>query len=305
MSERYKDFEKTNRIWGFTEMSPPRFEEIDLDLMIAGDTDSVYLKIPESLTVDRSPDDIVGTCDEIARAIDKTFPEFVQSVFNCPDERKDTIKTDREAVSDKSLFLTKKRYIMRIVDMEGSKPPPGKDLKIMGVEIKKSDSSVAVKTMLMELVNAILDGNSMSDVLAMIAKMKRDFKTRFSIEEIGTPVSCNTLKKAEDIFRTTGSMKGIAWQARSAMFYNKVRTNVDRPCYPGDKILSVYIKHPESKYIGFPADLDRLPDWANEIVFDYDAEWQKANKKLTNYLKAIGWDLESRKEKQKTELFGF
>lgn len=300
---RHEDFVETNLIWAFdTTGVHPVYKEHDLNHMLAGDTDSAYMFIPESFTDGASNDEIVEKCDEIGGNIDKTFPDFTKSVFNCPDDRLDTIKTDREAVSDKSLFLTKKRYIMHVINMEGD---PCDKLKIMGVELKKSDVSVATKTILRELVDAILDGNSMRTVLDMVTMMKRDFSTRFSPHDIAKPSSCKTLKAAQEIYRETGSMKGFHYTARAAMFYNKICTKSDHRINPGDKIKIIYIKHPDSKYIAFPSEAEELPDWFGDYVIDYDTEWKKTFKKVNNYLTAIGWDLESRRKEKRQELLGF
>lgn len=300
---KYVDFKETNRIWFFTKNEHGfNFEEVDLNFMVAGDTDSCYMRLPESITDGKTDEEIIEKCDEIAKQIDDTFPQFCMDIFNCPEERNRTIKTDREAVSDKSLFLTKKRYIMHVIDMEGARVDYNKN---MGTEIKKSDTSVAVKTLLTELVDMILDGASMDDTLESIKQQKIIFADRFSLNEIGTPKGCKTLKKAEDTFRATGSMKGIPYQARCAMFYNKVRKDSDPVIYPGDKFRLLYIKHPESKYIGIPIDMETPPEWISDFVIDYDREWKNAYKKITNYLASVGWDLESRKEKQREELFGF
>lgn len=298
----YEDFTETNRIWFFTEDEVPKFVEMDLPHMVAGDTDSCYMSVPEIVTSGRSVEEVVATCDEIGGLIGDTFPEFSRRIFNCPADRLGSIKTDREAVSDKSLFLTKKRYIMHVVDMEGT---PCDKLKVMGVESKKSDTSPAVKVLLDELVDAILDGKSMDDVLKLTNKMKREFATRFTPREIAKSVGCNTLKKAQNTFAATGDMKGIPYQARAAMFYNKMRTTADKEIYAGDKIKLIYIIHPESKYIGLPVDTEEPPEWFNEIIIDYKTEWNNANTKIVNYLKALGWDLESRKKQQSKDLFGF
>ena len=155
METEYVDFEDTNVVWGWTKDNDEyEFNKIYLNNAIAGDTDSVMMSLNGIVTEEDDINDIVELADTIAKKTNDSFPEFIQKAFNCPSSRKDVVTTDREIISDKSFFLTKKRYVMHVVNDEGKEVDK---LKIMGVEIKKSDTPVAVKEMLMEMVNMILD----------------------------------------------------------------------------------------------------------------------------------------------------
>lgn len=266
------------------------------------DTDSSMVKLPDSLQ-GVNEEDLILIADTVADAVNDSFPQYMQDIFNIPDSRKDVIQTGREIVFDKAFFLTKKRYIIHVIDDEGKKCDK---LKIQGVEIKKSDTSTAVKTLLMELVNDILDDKSMECVLDRIRVMKEEFRDRFTPQEIATPISCRTLKKCQDSFKITGSMKGFPYQVRAAMFYNSLCGPKDQLVYSGDKIRLLYITGASSKYIGFPADLEEMPEWwLDDFKIDYNTEWDKAHKKLTNYLTAMGWDNGSRKRAAAEDIFGF
>lgn len=308
----YEDFEELGKdnfsdvFWGWTEDEDGnlKFSDIVAENIIFGDTDSAGFSLEEIITdPEHDLDEVVEISDTIGNMVNETFPDFCQKVFNCPPDRKDTILTDREIVSDKSFFLTKKRYIMHVVDSEGKRGDL--PLKIMGVEIKKSNTSTATKEMLLDLVNMILDGRDMPYVLNQIKRMKRDFRDR-TPEEIATPLSVKSLRKSEGIFDMTGSMKGIWWGCRAAMFWNQIKTKHDPKVNSGEKVGLLYIKDQRSSYIGYPIDLISFPEWFNnDIVLDYDVMWKKVEKTLTNYLESMGWDVKSRKENQRKELFGF
>lgn len=276
------------------------FTEYTANNAIFGDTDSAGFLIEDKVRGE-SVDDIVLLADTIGELTNKAFPGFCMHAFNCPESRKHSIQTDREVVSDRSLFLSKKRYIMHLVDVEGSRVDK---LKIMGVELKKSDTSKAIKDMLRVLVNHILDGHREDDILAAIQEMKKDFK-KISPHDIAKPMSVNTLKKCEDSYRMTGSMKGFPYQVRAAMFWNSNCGPNDRRIMPGDKIRLLYIKNKKSKYIAFPVDMITMPEWFNEIIIDYDKEWDNANKKIESYLSSIGLDVAGRKAAIRDKLFGF
>lgn len=297
-----EDFLETNVIWGWVDSDDGyRWGSIDLNNARAGDTDSIMLEFPPSIAADLDVDSSVEIADTIGKLTNKAFPDFCMHAFNCPEERKHTIQTDREVVSDKSLFLSKKRYIMHIVDSEGQRVDK---LKIMGVELKKSDTSKAIKTLLMELVLAILDGKTEAELLPLIKEMKIRFRN-FPPSEIAKPINVKTLKKCQDMYETTGDMKGFPYQVRAAMFWNSLCGKTDKTIVPGDKVGLLYIKHPKSKYIAFPIDMTTFPEWFSELQVDYETEWTKAHNKLESYLASIGLDIQGRKDSIKQELFGF
>ena len=297
------DFVETNVIWGWVDDADIgyRWDKIDLNNLKFGDTDSAGLSVHHLFPVDVGVDEVVEVADTIGMLTNKSFPDFCMHAFNCPEARKNVIKTDREVVSDKSLFLSKKRYIMSVVDNEGQRV---NKLKIMGVELKKSDTSKAIKSLLMELVMAILDGRNEEELLPMIKEMKIRFKT-FPASEIAKPISVKTLKKCQDMYNTTGDMKGFPYQVRAAMFWNTLCGRTDKTIVPGDKVGLLYIRHHKSKYIAFPIDMTNFPEWFETIQVDYDTEWEKAHKKLESYLASIGLDIQGRKDTIKQELFGF
>jgi DNA polymerase elongation subunit (family B) len=298
----YKDFQEINRFFVPIPQDDGNilYTEYHADNIIAGDTDSGYFKLPS--TFDQlSNEEVVEICDEICEITNASFDEYCSRVFNMPKERKGSIAADREAVSDKSLFLTKKRYIMHIVNMEGKWVD---ELKIKGVEIIKSDTAPIVKKMLMELVSMILDDRTRTEVMNRIKGMKKEFYAA-EIKDLASPSGCKTLLKAQKQLEETGTMKGAHYSARAAIFYNSMCSDRDTFVRAGDKVGIVYIRHPQSKYLAYPIDATELPKWIDDIIIDYDAEWEKADKKLTNYLTSMGWDMVSRNNQTKKDLFGF
>jgi DNA polymerase elongation subunit (family B) len=271
--------------------------------ILVHNTDSAYMKYPEKILREEKEDidNIVTIGDTIGVLTNEAFPDFCKTAFNCPDDRKHIVQTERETVFDKAFFLSKKRYILHVVDDEGERVDK---LKIMGVEIKKSNTADAVKEMLMRLVEMILDGYDEDEVKRDIRRMK-DSYADYDLRDIATPMNCKTLKTAQDQFEATGSMKGLHYSARSAMFYNSLCGPYDKQINPGEKIGLLYVRHPKSKYIGFPLDASNLPDWLYEIQIDYDTMWDKAHKTITNYLESLEWDSKSKKKKTKEKLFGF
>jgi DNA polymerase elongation subunit (family B) len=299
---KWEDFIKTNHVWGWVEEDGTyAFREFPLSRLIAGDTDSCMLSLEGIIDKDESVDNVCHLADELAGIVNSSFPEFVKQAFNCPEERKHTIQTDREIVSDKSLFLTKKRYIMHMVDKEGERVDKK---KIMGVELKKSDTSDAAKEILSELVDMMLDNIPKEEIREHVKELKRTFSQR-PLKTIARPISVKGLRKYEGIYRVEGSMKGFPYQVRGAMYYNSLCSSSDKPIGPSDKIGVLNIKDPNYNHIAFPIDREHLPDFMKTLVYDYDVMWNATYKKIESYLSSIGFDIQGLKDTKKRELFGF
>lgn len=300
----FEDFSSTNVVAGWVydqDNDTWSWEIVDLNNLIAGDTDSGMFALGEKLSDSLSVEETIDIADTIGTMTNESFPSFCMHAFNCPASRKDVVQTDREIVSDKSIFISKKRYAMHVVDSEGKRVDK---MKIMGLEVKKSDTSVATKRFLMELLMMMVDGKDRESIIKRIDEMEIEFET-LPATEIAKPINVKTLKKCQDIFDMTGDDKGFPYQVRAAMFWNSMCSNKDKKILPGEKIGLVYIRHPKSKYIGFPVDMTTFPEWFDEIIIDHKTEWSKVSKKLENYLASMGWDIAGYRDSVKKELFGF
>lgn len=267
---------------------------------IAGDTDSCYMRLP-FVKEGMSNEEVCEIADEIGAHANDLFPDFIKEAFNIPESRKDVIQTDREVVSDKSLFVTKKRYAAHIINKEGKWTD---EMKIMGLEIRKSNTPAILKRFLQTIVDKALDDYDADQMSQLVREMRKEYMDT-PFHEIATPMGCNTLKAAQQQVAETGSMHGLHYSARAALFYNSMCSERDQPVRPGDKIALVYIKHPQSKYVGYPVDAPHLPDFMKDIVIDYKTQWSKAEKTINGYLQSMGFDLSSRKKDIKRNLFGF
>lgn len=298
VSKKYEDFSETNHIWCF-DIVDDDFKFIKLNNLCAGDTDSGYFDISKKFS-DYPIDEIVEVADDVVREVDRKFPEFLKLAFNCPEDRLRSVRTEREVVSDRSFFATKKRYAMHIVDDEGKRVDK---MKIMGLEVKKSDTSKAAKRFLRKCIDMIIDGCSREELLDYKNEFKREFFT-LGISEIGVPMPATKLTKYTNELKCSGSMKGFPYHYRAALFYNFMCGPEDREVYAGEKFYVCNIKNPDSKYIALPVALNKMPSFIDEVIIDYEAMWKKTDKKISNYMESLGWDLKSRMEKQAASLFG-
>lgn len=299
ISEVWPDFKETNHVWCF-DIKTGEFKKYDLKHMVAGDTDSGYFNLPIEITEDDTIDDIVGLCDSIAEEVDSAFPEFVKMAFNCPEERKDTVKTDREVVADRSFFVTKKRYAMRVIDDEGKRV---NKTKMMGLEIKKADTATSVKAFLKKMVTMVLDGCDRDDLLEAKKQFKEEF-FQMGIRDISPAMPANRLADYERQLEAQGNMKGFPYHMRAALHYNSLCGVKDRKIYVGEKFYVCNIKGSKSKYISMPVDLNRTPEIVESVIIDYQVMWKKAEKKINNYMKALGWDIAGMVVNNSTSIFG-
>jgi len=268
--------------------------------VIAGDTDSVYLNLSSVFKADADIEEVVEFADTLGTKVNEAFPRYMEDIFNVPRDRTSVIQTDREVVSDKSLFIAKKKYIMNVQDSEGKRK---EFVKIKGAEIIKSTTSPLIQTMLRDLVGMIFENADYEKIKSYID----DFKEKYflmSPQEIGTPTTIRNLTKNEIQFEEKG-FAGMAQHAKASLIYNALRSARDEPIYSGSKIKIVYVTHAEFNAIAFPADLTKLPKFFDDIVIDRHRMWEGVQAKIDIYLTPAKLDRRSRQRSAMKSLVKF
>jgi DNA polymerase elongation subunit (family B) len=94
------------------------------DAIIYGDTDSCYFSAwpvlrseVESGRMEWSKETCIALYDSIAEQVNQSIPAYMEQAFHCPRGAGELIKAGRELVADRSLFITKKRYAVNIIDL--------------------------------------------------------------------------------------------------------------------------------------------------------------------------------------------
>ena len=90
-------------------------------------------------------DNVITLYDQLCEQANTTFPDFMREAFHCPRPRSEVIAAGREVVADTGLFITKKRYAVRVYDLEGNRTDKDGKLgkvKAMGLDLKRSDTPV-------------------------------------------------------------------------------------------------------------------------------------------------------------------
>lgn len=230
--------------------------------VIYGDTDSCYFKLPGCET----DEEAVFYADYIARKTNDTFVPYMKKVHNCDQERAQKIEAARENVATSSLFLDKKRYAMKVFNVDGK---PEKYLKIMGLEIVQSSTPKMIQDFLREIVVAILDFEKKLTVDRIVTDFRENFHNNLTIEEIGMPKG---VKKVEDYANRI--------QVRALL--EKEKRSVTHDLVEAEEL------NPQERMILFTARNDQTKDAANGKL-----RWDQINssKNVPGHVQAaINWN---------------
>ena len=256
---------------------------------IGGDTDSFYYHIEPFVkrwqsknTSELTP--TIDFCDMFAEkviqpiiqeSIDDFATEF--NIFN-----KDVVGAKRESISDVSIWVAKKCYLMRVRDSEGTRYPlEHPKIKIMGLQLIKSSTPKFTQDKIMKAIDILLDGDE-RELNRYLEECEKQFRDA-PLGEIAGITSVSSLDY--DLF---GKIP-VPIQSRSAILYNEYIKNNNllskyNPILPGEKIKRLYLKSPNQfmKYKGKIVNSDSVAFLQDEFaeaelrkVVDYDMNYEK------------------------------
>lgn len=268
------------------------------EAIIYGDTDSCYYMCLGANTLSEA----IEIADAAAEGVNDTFPGFMREAFNCQPEFDNLIKAGREIVGIRGLFQAKKKYMIKVVDLEGT---PVDKMKSMGSEIKKSDTPKVIQKFLKTTVDMILDGRDYDTVATYVNEQRRYVLKNLSVFELGVAKQVNNLDKFTAEYDNPGTMRNdkgnkltIPGHARAACNYNFLLNIFDKgskPIKSGDKVLVYYLKKNEHGFdsIAFPAEMSSFPTWfADNFAVDVKkTEDRMFDSKLAGIFGALGKDV--------------
>jgi len=233
-----------------------------------------------------------------------TFPDFMLRAFHCPRPRSEVIAAGREVVADTGLFITKKRYAVRVYDLEGNRTDvDGKlgKVKAMGLDLKRSDTPVFMQDYLKTLLDMVLDLKDEKELLDSITDFRREFKERPGFEK-GSPKRANKIGHYQRLEEKQGKAN-MPGHVRASINWNTLkRMNGDKysqEIVDGMKVIVCKLKANPLGYtsVAYPTDELRLPEWFKDLPFDGDAmEEVIIDNKLDNLIGVLKYDLESTKQ---------
>lgn len=252
------------------------------DYVIASDTDSIYLRlgpiVNKFLKSDTDPNKVIEFMDRVCEDkiqpfIDRSYQELSEYVHAYAQK----MQMKREALADKAIWTSKKRYIMHVYNNEGVQYATPK-IKVMGLEMIKSSTPAAIRDKMHQAVDIMLKGTE-SDIHTFIENSRIDFNN-LPPEDISFPRGVNGLREYGS--NTTIYAKGTPIHVKGALLYNNHLKEKDlTKKYPliqdGEKIKFVYLKLPnpmKEAVISFPG---RLPAEFNlDGYIDYETQFQKS-----------------------------
>ena len=268
--------------------------------VIYGDTDSVYFSAYEPLKkeieagdIPWSEDSVTQLYDSVADEVNKSFTKYMQDSFNCPSTYGKLIKAGREVVGSKGLFITKKRYAIKIYDLEGNKIDK---IKAMGLDLKRSDTPGYIQDFLSDILNKVLTGKQEQEVMEFIADFRLEFKKMPGWEK-GSPRRVNKLTEYHSREKRKGKIN-MPGHVRAAINWNTLKKvyndRYSMEIIDGQKCIVCKLKDNPMGYtsIAYPTDELRIPEWFKEMPFaDNEMEATLINKKLDNLIGVLDWDL--------------
>lgn len=258
------------------------------DSVIYGDTDSTYFK-----TYTLTTKDAIIKADNIAAEVNKSYPKFMRDMFLCTEGYDLIIKAGREIVSDRGIFVDKKRYILHLIDLDGKTVDK---MKVMGLDTKKSTLPRAVASKLNGFVEDLLRGQEWDDVAKRIVAYKTELRDSIDILDLGLPKGVKNIERYTNEYRMHGEGSRLPGHVAASIHYNECLAKYNDRTSPkitsGMKIKVFYLmgKHGKFKSIAIPTDIEMPPIWFEQYyTVDKVAHITRLiDNPLSNILKAIG-----------------
>lgn len=274
---------------------------MDSESVVYGDTDSGYFKCLGAT----NKEEAVAIADLTAENVNASFPQFMKDAFFCQDEFSGMIKVGRELVGSRGLFQSKKKYMIKVVDLEGTAV---NKLKSMGSEIKKSDTPKIIQQFLKEMVDQILEGVDYDSIAEFVNNRRRELiKNEQNLFALGVAKQVNNLDKYLAEYQNPGTIRTengskltIPGHVRAACNYNALLGHFEpggKLIRGGDKVFVFYLKKNEFNFdsIGLPAESLRFPSWfaENFKVDTAKTEQSMFDNKLSGIFSALNKDVPS------------
>lgn len=267
---------------------------------------SVYFK-----THGRDQKDATQIADAVAKQVNDSFQTFMQQAFLCNPGFDDIIKSGREVVSDRGIFVDKKRYVLHLVDLDGHIVDK---MKVMGLELKKTTLPKPIAKKLSAYVERLLKGESWEVISKDIVAFKEELRNTDDIMLLGLPKGIKGIEEYTKSFRLDPKTRLPGHVAASVFYNDLLQSNSDKESIvitSNMKIKVFYLMKTFGRFksIAIPTDTEHIPSWfLSDIVpiIDREAQIQRlVDDPLQHIFKSIGKEIPSRQSMLVDELLEF
>ena len=276
----------------------------DTDHCIYIDTDSVFYSATP-LVQKRFPSVNIGDEDKMSKAIlniadevqlylNNSYDYFGKKFCNLDKHRFD-IK--QEVIAKSGLFVTKKRYGLKIINDNGKKV---NKLMVKGLDTVRSSFPTAMRDMLSKLLEDILMDVPKEQLDKFILNFKNSMKL-MDFDKIANPTGVKKVTKYKvkggAIFKSY--KLGTPIHVKSALFYNDMLKHLKisrryTPIHNGEKIKWVYLKNNPLGLdtIGYKGHEDppEIISFIKQFINPEKLYKQTLHKKIMMFYEALGWN---------------
>jgi DNA polymerase elongation subunit (family B) len=279
-----------NRILGTT----------DHDYIIYIDTDSIYVDFGPMIkevfgTTDIDKDKGEEFLDRICSTkIEQIIEDGYEKLAADLGTYRNAMVMKREKITNRAIFVAKKRYILNALNSEGVHYDIPK-VSVTGLESVRSSTPEVCRTKLKQCFEIIMNKNE-EGVQQFIREFKEEFKS-LSPEAIGKTSGCNDIKKYQN--KDTLYRKGTPMHVRGAILYNDFlqKKGLDKSFETikgGDKVKLLYLKVPNplrENCIAVPGLLPKQLGLHQYV--DTETQFDKVFlNPIQSILDAVGWSAE-------------
>ena len=268
---------------------------IDTDSIFASAVPLIKKRFPnQELTETMMTQRIMDICAEVQDYLNKSYDYFAKKFCNI-DEHVFDIK--QEVVAKTGLFITKKRYGLRIINDAGRKV---NKIHVKGLDTIRSNFAVAMKDLLQKVLDDLLADVPKEKIDERISIFKRNM-TSLHYDVMANPIGVKGIGKYEvkdEESSFSQYKKGTPVHVKSAINYNSL---IDywyegkryEKIGNGNKIKWVYLKENEFgfdtiAYKGYE-DPPQILDMIKKYI-DHNKMYEQAmSKKIDMFYQALKW----------------
>jgi DNA polymerase elongation subunit (family B) len=268
---------------------------IDTDSIFASAVPLIKKRFPnQELTETMMTQRIMEICAEVQDFLNKSYDYFGKKFCNVD---KHVFDIKQEVIAKTGLFITKKRYGLRIINDAGRKV---NKTHVKGLDTIRSNFAVAMKDLLQNVLDDILADVPKEKIDERISVFKRNM-TSLHYDVMANPIGVKGIgkyevKDSENAF--SSYKKGTPVHVKAAINYNSL---IDywyegkryEKISNGSKIKWVYLKENEFGFdtIGYKGyeDPPQILDMIKKYI-DHNKMYEQAmSKKVGMFYKALNW----------------